>query len=162
MPRVDVDWRDEDFPVALGSWRDGNLQEQGLEHQQDFIQRHWPHGAHRRQLRQHRQNSVGVFERSSCERAQLVEPLAPVRRLGQAVEQIDERDCVCRERSEVLKRSRQDRRLRFVFLSKLRKPQPEIVDKPVDSTPPPIAPADHRRVDEETLPTTRRPQLSFP
>ena len=51
---------------------------------------------------------------------------------------------------------------RFVFLSKLREPQPEIVDKSVNSTAPPIAPADHRRVDEETLPTTRRPQLSFP
>ena len=39
------------------------------------------------------------------------------------------------------KRSRQARRPRFVFLSKLREPQPEIVDKAVDSTAPPIAPA---------------------
>jgi hypothetical protein len=113
-------------------------------------------------LRKHRQDSVWVFECSSCERTQLIEPLAPVCRLGQGVEQINKRDCVCRERSEVLKRSRQDRRLRFVFLTELRKPQPEIVGKPADSTPPSTAPADHRRVDEEALPTTRRPQLSFP
>ena len=56
----------------------------GFEHDQDFVQRHWPHGSHRRQLRQHRQHPVGLLERSSRERAQLVEPLAPVRRLGQS------------------------------------------------------------------------------
>ena len=108
-----VDWGDEDFSVALRSGRDGSLQEQRLEHHQDFIQRHWTYGAHRRQLRQHRQHSLGVFERSSGEPAQLVKPFAPVRRLGQAVEQIDERDRVGCEGGEVLERPRQHRRLVF-------------------------------------------------
>jgi hypothetical protein len=52
--------------------------------------------------------------------------------------------------------------LRFVFLSKLRKPQPKIIGKPIDSTSPPVAPSDHRGLDEEMFPTTRRPQLPFP
>ena len=51
--------------------------------------------------------------------------------------------------AEVLKRSRQHRRPRFVFLSKLREPQPDIPDKPVDSrrhrSRPPITAASTRR-----------------
>ena len=118
-----------------------------------------PTGRHRCQLGQHREHPIGLLERSGRERAESVEPLAPVGRGGQTVELIDEREGVAGEGGEVVERSRQRRRLRLVFLAKLGEPEPQLVGESVDPTSPAIAPADHRRLDEKTLPAARRPEL---
>jgi hypothetical protein len=137
----------------------GYFQQTPFEDDQNFTERDWTDRGHRRQLGQYREHPVGLLERSGRELAQLVEPLPPIGRGRQTLEQIDERNGVASEGGQVVERSPQRRRLRLIFLAKLGEPEPEVVGEPDDPTSPAIPSPYYRRLDEKALPAPRRPQL---
>jgi hypothetical protein len=156
QPLASLNWANEDPPIALRRRWHGHFQQTAFEDDENFTERDRTDGRHRCQLGQYREYPVGLLERSRRELAQLVEPLPPLGRGRQTVEQIDQRNGVASEGGQVIERSPQCRRLHLFFLAKLGEPEPEIVGEPADPTSPAITSSDYRRLDEKALPAPRR------
>ena len=111
-------WPDEDLAIALRR-RHGGLQHEAFENDQNFAQGHRTDGSHRGQFGQNGEYPVGLSEGTCGERAEPVEPLAPIGVAWQTVEIVNERKGEAGESREIIKRSRQRRRPRLILSGQL-------------------------------------------
>ncbi len=156
-PRV-LERADEHLPVAGGRRPLGDGGELVAQHVAHLVEGHRPDGAERAELRQHGQHALRAPEHGGGEGLEVADPLRPGGGGGQRRQRVDHRQGEAREVLEVgeVPLDRREARGVRLLLPQLFEPEAHLRGESLQPAHPPLAAADHRRVDEEPLPLPRR------
>ena len=133
------------------------------EHVPRFVQPHGTDLRHGPQLREDLKHVVRAAQDARHEAAETIEPLSPRGRRRPGRERVDDRQ---REAAEVLEVVQiagvPERNRRLGIVARLfADPEPQLLREAIEPAMPPVGAADHRRLDDQTLPLPRRTQGAF-
>ena len=151
---------DEHRAVAADAARSLEAPEPIVQYQLHLVESDRADRRHRLELRERGEHRFAIANREINQRAQKFQPVGPSRVARRRLEHRENRNRHFAEMGEVKNSALDARCVRFV-IANFRETRLELVAQTREPRTPPIGAADHRRVDQQSLPSPRRARRSF-